>query len=428
MWLRKIWHLYQLRKNQWLKPSELQKIQGKKLRAVIKHAYSNVEFYHKKFEAAGIKPDDIRTIEDLPKVPVTTKSEIRNSVRTGKILSKNRNPSKCHFERTGGSAGEPLDVVYDEKALDFQKAVAVRSFLEIGVGFRDKWVVITSPPRARMQKQWFQILRVLSPVYLSVFDSVEHHISIIKRLNPDVIAAYTSSLWLLAKAIREKRIDSIRPRVVYTSAEVLTDEVRKFVNDTFDLEIFDMFGCAEVGRSAWECEEHVGYHMDVDALAMEFVKENEHVAPGEMGRLLYTSLYNYAMPLIRYDVGDMCVPTDELCPCGRGLPLIKHIEGRRDDLVVTPDGRVLSPRIFSIMMREIPGIVQYMIIQETKSEFVVQLVKAHDFSPKAVIQIENGLRGVLGKEVEIKIEFVKKIPKDKAGKLRFLISKINVGY
>ncbi|MDH5771011.1 MAG: phenylacetate--CoA ligase family protein, partial [Candidatus Bathyarchaeota archaeon] len=364
MWLRKIFNLYELRKNQWLKPSELQRIQGKKLRAIIKHAYSTVEFYHKKFNAAGIKPDDIRTIEDLPKIPVTTKSEIRNGVRTEKILSKNRNPSKCHFERTGGSAGEPLDVIYDEKAVDFQKAVAVRSFLEIGVGFRDKWVVITTPQRTRMQKQWFQILRILSPTYLSVFDPVEHQVSVIKKLNPKVIAAYTSSLWLLAKAMREKRIDSIRPEVVYTSAEVLTDETRKFINDTFDLEIFDMFGCAEVGRSAWECAEHVGYHMDVDALAMEFVKDNEHVASGEMGRLLYTSLYNYAMPLIRYDVGDMCVPTDELCPCGRGLPLIKHIEGRRDDLVVTPEGRILSPHIFGIIMREIPGIVQYRIIQE----------------------------------------------------------------
>ena len=425
MWLRKMLYLNELRRNQWLKPSELEKIQRRRLRAVIKHAYDNVEFYHKKFKALRITPDDITAVEDLCKIPVTTKSEVREGFRTKQIIDSRIDLSKCHLARTSGSSGEPLTIVYDEKAQDFQKAVAVRSFMEAGGRFRDKWAMITSPQRMLAQKRWFQRLGFLSPTYLSLFDPAEHHVEILKKLKPDVLEGYSSSLLLLARAIQKNGINDIRPRTVITSAEVLTEKVRNFINSTFGVKMFDQFGCIEVGRSAWECEEHVGYHMDIDALVMEFVEDNEQVAPGESGRLLYTSLYNYAMPLIRYDVGDICIPTDELCSCGRGLPLIKHIEGRTDDFVTTPSGRIFSPIIWTIIMRTIPGIAQYRVIQETKNDFVVQIVKDYDFSASTVLQVEDGIKKVLG-DVQVKTEVVEEIPKDKAGKLRSVISKVRV--
>ena len=421
MWLQILMRLVELQRNQWLKTSELAKIQQKRLRAIIKHAYSNIQFYHEKFKTAKVRPDDIRTIRDLPKIPVTTKSEVRSAFRAKTIVNGKTDLSKCHLSRTSGSSGDPLTVVYDEKAEDFQKAVAVRSFLEAGGHFYDKWVAITSPQRARRKKRWFQRLSLLSPMWLSLFDPPEHHIKVLRRLKPDVLEGYFSSIWLIARKMQENGITDIRPRVLIGSAEALTDKARKFIDSTFGVEIYDQFGCVEVGRSAWECEEHNGWHMDMDALAMEFVKDNEQVASGEEGRLLYTSLYNYAMPLIRYDVGDLCIPTDEMCPCGRGLALIKHIEGRTDNFVTTPDGRVVSPIIWTILMRAIPGIAHYRIVQESKSELTVQLVKDNDFSSKTVSQIKNAIKKALG-DVQIKIELMEELPRDKTGKLRSVIS------
>lgn len=425
MWLRMIMHLIELQRNQWLKPSELVKIQQKRLRAIIKHVYSNIEFYHRKFKIAKVKPDDIKTIQDLPKIPVTTKSEVRNAFRAKTIVDRKTDLSKCHLGRTSGSSGEPLTVVYDEKAEDFQKAVAVRSYLEAGGRFHDKWTMISSPQRMHRKKRWFQMFGFLSPTWLSLFDPPEHHIKVLRRLKPDVLEGYFSSIWLIARKMQENGITDIQPRVLIGSAEALTDKARKFIDSTFGVEIYDQFGCVEVGRSAWECEEHNGWHMDMDALAMEFVKDNEQVASGEEGRLLYTSLYNYAMPLIRYDVGDLCIPTDEMCPCGRGLPLIKHIEGRTDNFVTTPDGRVFSPIIWTILMRAILGIAQYRIVQESKSEFTVQLVKDNDFSSKTVSQIKNAIKKALG-DVQVKIELMEELPRDKTGKLRSVISKVKV--
>jgi len=331
--------------------------------------------------------------------------------------------SKCHLARTSGSSGDPLIVVYDEKAEDFQKAVAVRSFLEAGCHFYDKWVAISSPARAARKKRWFQRLGLLSPMWLSLFDPPEHHIEALRRLKPDVLEGYFSSIWLIARKMRENAITDIQPRVLIGSAEVLTEKARKFINSAFGVEIYDQFGCIEVGRSAWECEEHNGWHMDIDALAMEFVKDNEQVAFGEEGRLLYTSLYNYAMPFIRYDVGDLCIPTDEICPCGRRLPLIKHIEGRTDDFVTTADGRVFSPRLGSILMKPILGIAHYRIVQESKSEFTFQLVKDSDFSSKTISQIKNAIKKTLG-DVQVNVELMEELPRDKSGKLRCLISKV----
>lgn len=418
----------ELRRNQWLKYSEIQKIQRKRLRAIIKYAYHNIEFYHEKFKAVGVKPDDIRTINDLLKLPITTKSEIREGFRRGNIFRKGLDLSKCKLAKTSGSSGDPMTVVYDGKAEDFQKAVAVRSYMEAGGRFRDKWVMITSPQRAAAKKRWFQRFGLLSPMFLSLFDSVDTHVSILRKIKPDVIQGYSSTLWLIAKAIHEKGVNDIEPRVIVGTAEVLSDKARRFINSSFDLEMFDQFGGVEVGRSAWECEEHNGYHMDVDALAMEFVKNNEHVAPGERGRLLYTSLYNYAMPLIRYDVGDICVPTDELCPCGRGLPLMKHIEGRVDDFVMTPNGRIFSPIIWTIIMRAIPGIAKYKIVQKTKRDFIVQLVKDSEFSSATIRQVNEGITKVLRDDVAIKIELMNEISKDKSGKLRAVISKVKIDW
>lgn len=428
MWLRQVYHLMELRRNQWLKSSEIQEIQRKRLRAIIEYAYHNIEFYHEKLKAVGVKPDDIRTLNDLPKLPTTTKSEVREGFRRGSILRKGLNLSRCKLARTSGSSGDPMTIVYDEKAEDFQKAVAIRSFMEAGGRYRDKWVMITSPQRAAAKKRWFQRFGLFSPIYLSLFDSADTHVSMLRKIKPDIIQGYSSSLELIARAIHEKGISDIKPRVVIGTAEVLSDEVRRFINTAFNLKMFDQFGGVEIGRSAWECEEHSGYHMDVDALAMEFVKNNEHVAHGERGRLLYTSLYNYAMPLIRYDVGDVCVPTDELCPCGRGLPLMKHIEGRVDDFVVTPSGRIFSPIIWTIMMRDISGIAQFKILQKTKRDIIVQMVKDSGFSSATQAQIRDRIANVLGEEIEVGIELVEEIPKDKAGKIRSVVSEVRIDW
>ena len=171
-------------------------------------------------------------------------------------------------------------------------------------------------------------------------------------------------LRLLAEAVKKNYIQDINPKVVFGTSELLDPETRKYINSVFDVEMIDHFGCVELNRTAWECSEHAGYHIDVDAVIMEFIENGENVSSGERGEIVYTGLYNYAMPLIRYRIGDIGIPSDESCPCGRGLPLMKLIEGRSDSFMQVPDGRIFSPIIWTLIIRKIPGVGQLKAIQE----------------------------------------------------------------
>lgn len=417
--------LRQLRKNQWLKTSELEELQAKKLRKIIKYAYENTELYHRKFRNAGIKPEDIKTINDLKRIPITTKSEIKANFPEG-IISKKVDISKSIVSSTGGSTGLPLNVVYNEKADDFSKAVNLRSFMENGLKFSSKWVEITNPAHI-IKKKWFQHFRILNPNYISTNLNVEKQISTLEKSNPDIISGFSSSILLVAKKIKEYGIE-INPKSVFGTADMLDEKDRKYINSAFGVEIIDLFGCVELNRTAWECSEHSGYHMDIDSVVFEFVKDNEHVASGERGEIVYTGLYNYAMPFIRYAIDDIGIPTDENCPCGRGLPLMEVVEGRRDDFIVLEDGRIISPRVFSDLMKNFQGIEQYKIVQETRNKIIIYIIKSNYFSQKTVYELMNKMKKIIGEQVSVEIELAEHIPRETSGKLRKITSKVKVDF
>jgi len=415
--------LRQARKNQWLKPKELEELQAKRLRAIIKHAYENTEFYHRKFSDVGIKPEDICTVNDLHKIPFTTKDELRK-YGLGPILARGVDLSKCTIEQSSGSTGVPIQVAYDSSASDFSKAINLRSHVENGLRFRSKWAIF-SDPRHVHEKKLFQKLGIFSPDYISATDAIEKSLPYFKKINPDVIDGYSSCIKMLAEAVEKYDIREIEPKVIFGTSELLTPDTRQYINTVFDLEMLDQFGCLELNRTAWECNEHSGYHIDVDAIVMEIVKGDETVSSGELGEVTYTGLYNYAMPLIRYKVGDLAIKSDELCPCGRGLPLLEKVEGRTGDLMYGPNGRVFSPMIWYNLMRRIPGIEQYKIIQEKRDLIRVLLVKDTKFSEETLVKTEHDIKEDMGENVNVQIELVDEISRDASGKLRFIISKVN---
>lgn len=420
--IRKIQYLGRLMKQQWLKPHELEAIQGKMLINIIRHAYRNVPFYHNKLRSVGIYPDDIQSVKDLSKIPITTKKEIKENFPHN-ILAKGTDLNKCWVSPTSGSTGIPIQMVYGIQDEDYQKAVALRPNLSCGQKIRDRWAVFTSPSHV-VKKKWFQKLRIFTPEYLSLYDEPGSHIKSLNRINPAIIDGYASSIYLLAKKVQEVGNDGINPRLIYTTSEMLTPNMRRCIENTFGIGVLDQFGCVELGRTAWECHEHAGYHIDSDAVIMEFLKEGNSVSPGERGEITYTGLYNYSMPLIRYAVGDIGIPSDELCPCGRGLPLMKVLEGRSDSFMQTPDGRIISPIVWTVIMREIPGIGQFKVIQERMDKIIIQIVTDDFFTDRTFIRIEQDVKKIFGEETIIELEKMNEIPRDVSGKVRCVVSKI----
>jgi phenylacetate-CoA ligase len=408
----------------------LQLYQNKKLRSVIDNAYRNVPFYHSKFRDAGIKPADIKTVDDLSKLPVFMKAEFRRE-DPRRLVSLQHDISHLKTETTSGSTGQPFTTYLSRSEIDWRKAIYMRANISCGQRLRDRWVVITSPHHFSDTTGIQRRLGIYAQTCVSVFEGVDEQMRLIAELNPAVLDGYSGSLLLIARKIEEKRLKTIRPRIVFGTADLLNSEEQQFMERVFDAPYYDQFGCAEIDRSAWQCPEKVGYHMDIDSVVTQFVdEEGNDVAPGERGEVVYTSLFNYAMPFIRYGVGDLGVPSDEQCPCGRNLPLMSAVEGRRDSVLILPDGRLLSPMSFRIAVSKFfDDITHYRLVQKKVDLLELYVEKKNDvndeeaFEANLVAHVSNVL-DLEKARVKIIVHFVDSVPLSQTGKLAAIVSEL----
>jgi len=240
---------------------------------------------------------------------------------------------------------------------------------------------------------------------------------------------------MLAKEAKRRDLKTIKPHLLFGNAEYIDIESRKFIQEVFGAPYCDQFGCAEMDRTAWQCLERDGYHMDVDSVITEFLDQNgQMVNPGEEGEVTYTSLFNFSMPFIRYAIGDIGVPSDDKCSCGQSLPLMKMIAGRKDSFLTLPGNRILSPMVFNFAVNRFKyydNIDQYRIHQKRIDYFDVYLKMNR--LPKEqnglLIEFEDHLKNFLNiakNEVEFNISFVDDIPLSKNGKLMSVWSDIKI--
>ena len=250
---------------------------------------------------------------------------------------------------------------------------------------------------------------------------------VLERLAPQSLAGTPALLKLIALEKTARGSDSIAPRTIFSTGELLDRATRDLVESVFQVKVVDMYGSIELGYMAWECPEHHGYHMNMESVVMEFLRDGRPVSSGEVGEVVCTSLLGYAMPLIRYRVGDLCTPTDEPCPCGRGLPLIKLIEGGANDTIRLPDGLVVTPQALGDVMVEFGEMVrQIRIVQEDEDRIDVHLVRGRDFNHETLSLVEGGLRRVLRGDVTVNVRVVETIERDPSGKQRAIISNVRV--
>jgi len=410
-----------------LRPSELQRLQLKQFKALLNYAYENVAFYHKKFRAAGFKPDDFNGFKDLKKVPSITKFEVQEfDLRD--VVARNVDLGSLINRTTSGSTGVPLAILVDSSVEDFESAVWLRAMFDDGFRFKDRLAVVTDPRSFPKKKNAFQRFGIVKRRYISIFDSVEKQIASLKEFKPDVIRGYASSLSILARGLKDF-VKEFKLRLIISTAELLDQQSKKFISSVFGAELFDFYACSEFGLLAWECKEHNGYHVNADAVLMEFVDDDgEAVAPEERGEIVCTSLYNSIMPLIRYRLEDVGIPSEDQCSCGRTLPLMRLIEGRKDDFLTTTDGRLISPTVFFPYPFENTNWIKWFrVIQESRKKLVIQVVVKEDSTVSDLI-LEVAMRKIhelFGEDMRLKFEFVDEIPQDNSGKLRKVISHVN---
>jgi phenylacetate-CoA ligase len=391
-----------------------------------------VPFYHELFRDAGVSPTDVTGLDDLSKLPVVKKEELR-AENPSRLVSSDFELSRLKIQRTSGSTGKPFQVYLNRSEDAWRKAIYMRANISCGQKMRDRWVAITAPHHFSDTSKMQRTLGIYAQKCISVFDSLEEQLKLVNNFQPDVLDGYSGSLLLLAKEVQRLKIETIRPRIVFGTAELIDNPSVHFIEDAFGAPFYDQFGCSEVDRTAWQCPEKTGYHMDIDSVITQFVDpEGQEVSVGERGDIIYTSLFNYSMPLIRYEVGDVGILSDEECPCGRTLPLMKVVEGRKDSILKLPNGQLLSPRTFTVALWEFDfydQIDQFRVVQKEKSLFRIYVKRKKSpmadatFGSKLIFHIEKTLN-LKQNEAKFDVEFVEEIPQSKTGKHQAVFSEL----
>jgi len=425
------YYLWRIKKAQRLNPSELEELQSKKLRAIVKHAYENVPYYHKLFNSVNLKPNDIKTREDLVKVPITNK-KILQKLPIIERISRGVNISKCVKCRTSGSTGEPLDIFLSRKELSCRIAMQTRVY---GLNLKEKKVSALDCEAAPAKgspamiferaRKYLNHLGLWKRYYFSLLEEPKQLVSKLLEIKPDVIETQPSTMKLITQFVKENNITGIAPKLIFTRAELLNREDRRQIQSVFGARLVDLYGAIEFGIVARECDKHSGYHINSDILLVEAIKDSKQVFDEE-GEIVCTDLTNYTMPFIRYSLGDIVVLSKERHDCGNSFPLIRLIQGRSNDFITLPSGKFIAPVVLLLTFENIEGISQYKLVQENINMFTVQIVKGQNFKETTIEELRNALLDVLGREARVNISIVNEIPKEKSGKVQPIVSQIPV--
>ncbi|MBD3229031.1 MAG: hypothetical protein GF329_12650 [Candidatus Lokiarchaeota archaeon] len=418
--------------SQWYSNDKLKELQENKLRLIIKHSYNNIPYYHNLFKRLDLSPNDIKGFDDLNKIPILTKSEIQENYK--KLINKNFKKEDFIQNSTSGSTGEPLEFLMDREMISWQKAIQLRAFKWADYYPWDKFAYFwTFFPENDNNHG-----RIFDPVYdkynlilrLSCFnltdETLENYYNQIINFNPKILLAIPNPLYFFSKFLDKKgyKIENITS--VITNAEMLLPFQRELIEEVFNCPVFDIYGAREVSLMIGECPEAHNKHYSMETAIMEIVKDGESVENNEEGELIVTNLTNYAMPFIRYRVGDVAKRKAELCKCGRGLEVIDSLKGRIDDYLITRNGRfipgIFFPAVFAY--HKINGIKQYQIIQKELEEIEILIVKTDKFKDSELIEFKNIIKKSLG-DIRININFVDEIP-SKSGKCRYTISELDL--
>lgn len=394
--------------------------QEQRLRQLVTHAYENVAYYRRLFDDAGITPNEIRGLADLDRIPITTKSTLQ-ALGGSDMIARGLSASSLITRRTSGSTGIPL-TVYRQRAEQLLPAVflwrvrrdlgltrRVRVSALVAGSYRSRSRSITAKARRRLQrlvgiKDWTRIDSTLP---------IDRVATMLRDSKPDVISGYPGILSRLADHL-SRESQQIRPRLIVSSAELLTPTMRQTIESVFQAPVRDTYSCYELGLLAWECPLGGTYHVCDDNTIVEIESEPD----AGSGEVIGTSLHFAAMPIIRYRLGDIVTRGPEQCRCGSPFTTLSAINGRTVDYFTLPDGRLLHAQVVAgtVWSGEFPWIHQYQVVQERRDRVVMDIIPRREPTSYEVQEIERAAREVLGPRVDFSVRLVETIADDAAGK------------
>jgi len=422
-------HWRELEESQYLPREILLERQWKRFLSIVRFSCENNPFYRKRFQDMGLQPGHIRNPHDVSLIPILTKKEIRENL--AEMISDGFPMDSLLTARTGGSTGVPLELHVTVECNEMRNACARRhdrwSGWEVGEPIGSVW---GNPKRPKTIKEVFRNRLLFPQIFLDTMEITERSVKEFamewQKIRPTLLFGHAHSLYVLSCFVKDMDISQIRPKAILSTSMLLLDHERKVIEDVFEAQVYNRYGCEEVGLVASECEMHRGMHLNIEHLYIEFVKDDgSYAGPGETGKIILTDLINRSMPLIRYQLEDIGIPIDRDCSCGRGLPLMEKVTGRTADFLVKKGGvRIAGISLIENTLTKIKGIEQMQIIQESLHHIILKIICGTEFDEDTSGALTRYFTDLFGADTVVEIQMVDMIPVEENGKYRFSICRV----
>ncbi|WP_227869779.1 phenylacetate--CoA ligase family protein [Undibacterium parvum] len=418
----------QMEQSQWWTRDQLRDLQLSRLKQLLTHAQQHVPYYRDLFAQLGLQAEQVSSLQDLSRFPFLIKAEIRAHTEA---LKSEKARHLARFN-TGGSSGEPLIFFIGKERVSHDVAAKWRATRWWDVDIGDREIVVWGSPIELGTQDSVRGLRdkvfrtKLLPAFEMSEQKLDDFLAQIRQLRPKMLFGYPSALSHFARhaAKRGLVMNDLGIQVAFVTSERLYDEQREQIASTFGCAVANGYGGRDAGFIAHQCP-HGSMHITAEDIIVEIVDTHGLPVPvGESGEIVVTHLATSEFPFIRYRTGDIGVLSDAACSCGRGLPVLQEIQGRSTDFLVAHNGTVMHGLALIYILRDLPQVRAFKIIQESLDLTRVLVVLEEPLSAELSSQIILGFRARLGAAVEIQVEQVNEIPAEKSGKFRYVISKV----
>ncbi|UCB47278.1 MAG: phenylacetate--CoA ligase family protein [Spirochaetota bacterium] len=417
-----------LEKSQWFSQEKLQRYQLNRLRVILSHAYENVPYYRSLFSELQFNPQDVTSLDDLKKIPILTKDIVRKNFNI--LIARNAKSFNPVLTRTSGTSGESVEFYLDRPSNILEFCYYWRYWSWAGYRIGDTFAEFGNfyflTHREDIHKihhfNPFTKRLILNGILFS-YENIDKYIEVIDKHKPLFLKGLASTLYIFALFLKKRGQSNLSFKAVFSTGEMLIESQRAVIEEVFQCKVFDSYGHMERTVAISECP-NGGYHINLEYGIMEIEQQKNSNEESRIGRIIGTSLHNFSMPLLRYDVGDLVEIKKEsiYCSCKRGLPLIGKIHGRQEDSVITPDGRVLTS---IYMIFELVEDIEFgQIIQKDKNRLVLRIVKKESYSAESETKLLSIVRDFVGDIMKIDIDYtnIEEIKKQDSHKFRVVVS------
>jgi phenylacetate-CoA ligase len=411
----------------------VKRMQARRVRAMVVHAYRTVPYYKETFDRLGLTVGDFRGAEDLTRLPVI---EPRQLQADPEYFVSKAEPMASYVQLlTGGSTGAPRRIchpvcgVLQNAGHGERERQLIAGILGRRLGYRETILISQNSTSEKLQalNKSATILPsrlAIKRQYLSIMDPPEVNVPLLNEFRPDIIDTYGSYLSMLFSYLAETGAEFHRPKMLRYGGDSLPENARRLIGARFGIPVFSTYQANEALKIGFECECHTGYHINMDLYPLRIADaEGRSLPNGETGEVIISNTVNSATVLLNYRLGDLAAVIPGACPCGRALPMLTFPPGRSDDLLELPSGQTIHPQIARTVFTTELEVWQYQIIQTSRKGFTVKVITAKSADVAALRQrVVARFAERFGAEVAVDMVVVDHIDRTSVGKFRPVIS------